>query len=41
LPRPGVADPVKGRNRRRTVAERHNPIVVKKKAELAKKGIVK
>jgi hypothetical protein len=37
----GVSDPVKKRNRRRTLEERKNPLVVKKEEQLKKQGIVK
>ena len=37
----GVKDPVMKRNRRRTLEERKNPLVVKKEEMLKKQGIVK
>ena len=37
----GVKDPVLKRNRRRTLEERKNPLVVKKEEMLKKQGIVK
>jgi nucleolar protein 53 len=37
----GVADPKKGRNRRKTLEERKNPTVVAKEITMAKSGIVK